>query len=70
VDRFAFCSLPELQEEEPQGFSAYAYDTAAALCYAVRCRENGDLVDAVSCSNHALNSVEYASEELADGVDR
>ncbi|WP_328414324.1 hypothetical protein OG542_28070 [Streptomyces violaceus] len=64
-------SLPELAgDEEPPGLLAYAYDAAATLYYAARYRETGSVVDAVSCSNHALNSAEYISEELADGIDR
>lgn len=66
-----FSSLPELAgDEEPPGLLAYAYDAAATLYYAARYRETGNLVDVTSCSNHALNSAEYISEELADGVDR
>ncbi len=64
-------NLPELTgEEEPPGLLAYAYDAAATLYYAARYRQTGSLLDAASCSNHALNSAEYVSEELADGVDR
>ncbi|MDK1343918.1 hypothetical protein QNO09_11480 [Streptomyces sp. 378] len=64
-------ALPELVgEEEPSGLLAYAYDAAATLYYAAKYRETGSIVDAVSCSNHALNSAEFVSEELADGVDR
>ncbi|WP_217281411.1 hypothetical protein [Kibdelosporangium persicum] len=64
-------SFPELAgDEEPPGLLAYAYDAAATLHYAAKYRETGDLVDVISCSNHALNSAEYISEELDDGVDR
>jgi hypothetical protein len=64
-------SFPELAgDEEPPGLLAYAYDAAAALYYAAKYSENGNLSDVISCSNHALNSAEYISEELDDGVDR
>ncbi|MBY8868819.1 hypothetical protein [Streptomyces sennicomposti] len=67
----SFSSLPELAgDEEPPGLLAYAYDAAATLYYAARYRATGNLVDVTSCSNHALNSAEYISEELDDGVDR
>jgi hypothetical protein len=69
ADRFS--SMPELAgDEEPPGLLAYAYDAAATLYYAAKYRETGNLVDVTSCSNHALNSAEYISEELDDGVDR
>jgi hypothetical protein len=64
-------SLPELTgDEEPPGLLAYAYDAAATLHYAAKYRATGNVVDVTSCSNHALNSAEYISEELDDGVDR
>ncbi|EGX55929.1 hypothetical protein SZN_30407 [Streptomyces zinciresistens K42] len=67
----SFSSLPELAgDEEPPGLLAYAYDAAATLYYAAKYRKTGNLVDVASCSNHALNSAEYISEELDDGVDR
>jgi hypothetical protein len=64
-------SFPELAgDEEPPGLLAYAYDAAATLYYAAKYRETENLADVISCSNHALNSAEYISEELNDGVDR
>jgi hypothetical protein len=64
-------SLPELAgEEEPPGLLAYAYDAAATLYYAAKYRETENLADVISCCTHALNSAEYISEELDDGVDR
>ncbi|KOG90572.1 hypothetical protein [Streptomyces varsoviensis] len=67
----SFSSFPELTgDEEPPGLLAYAYDAAAMLYYAARYRAAGKLADVISCSNHALNSAEYISEELEDGVDR
>jgi len=66
-----FSSFPELAgDEEPPGLLAYAYDAAATLYYAAKYRESEDLACVISCSNHALNSAEYISEELGDGVDR
>lgn len=63
--------FPELVgDEEPPGLLAYAYDAAATLYYAVKYRDTGCLTNMISCSSHALNSAEYISEELDDGVDR
>lgn len=64
-------SFPELMgDEEPLGLMAYAYDAVATLYYAARYQTGGDLTDVISCSNHALNSASYVSDELDDGVDR
>ncbi|MFW6638498.1 hypothetical protein ACOALZ_00485 [Nocardiopsis algeriensis] len=63
--------LPELAgDEEPPGLLLYAYNAAAALYYATKYREAGDLESVISCCNHALNSAEFISEQLDDGVDR
>lgn len=63
--------FPELQgAEEPGGELAYAADAAATLYYALRFGATHDLVDAASCSNHALNSAGFASDWIADEVDR
>ncbi|MCA2211722.1 hypothetical protein [Jidongwangia harbinensis] len=67
----AMKQFPELTgDEQSPGLLAYADDAAAAVYYAVKYRKDGDLTSVASCSNSALNSAEYISDLLDDGVDR